>query len=343
MPECRALTNQIHYSVDGYYKPCCAFGEHNTDFPIAQFTPQQFHNSEYVTSIRNAMTTGWHSGCSICKSNEQAGTHSLRQSYNVWCKQDVGTIEFLDISLSNKCNLACRMCNSLSSSKWAELLNEPSPPKNNFQQIIANIDTAKLKKITYVGGEPFITPEIKQVLEFAVEHQIGLTFDTNCTFYPAKYQHLLEQIPVLYASFSIDGTDKINDYIRHGSDFSNIIKVLNQWKQFPIKKGIKSITTVVQAYNFHNLKFIKNLAKEYKMLWTAQLIENPAELSINALPPAYVEQMSDEVNSKFLKDYNYQPHLFKKLKERTLQHDKLFSTSIKDSNPVLYKFMCEVE
>lgn len=324
MPQCKALTNQIHYSIDGYYKPCCAFGEHNTDFPIAQYTPAEFQNSEYMTSIKTAMLSGWHSGCNICKQNEQAGS-SLRQSYNMWCKQETGTVEFLDISLNNQCNLACRMCSHLSSSKWAELLNVPSPPKNNFKHITDNINISKLIKITYVGGEPFITPEIKQVLEFVVQHQIGFTFDTNCTFYPTKYEHLLKQIPILYASFSIDGIGKVNDYIRHGSNYTNVLENLKKWADFKISRGIKSITTVVQAYNFHDLKNIKQLAKEHKMLWTAQLIENPSEFQINALPPDYVESVKDEVNEKFLSNYKFDPMLYKKLKAKTKQQDMILN------------------
>ena len=339
MPECRALTNQVHVTIDGYYKPCCAFGEHIDRFPIAEFTPEQFHNSNYMADIKSAMSAGWHKGCKICKLNEQSGTVSLRESYNMWCKQDVGTLEFLDFSLNNSCNLACRMCNSLSSSKWAVLLNEQSPPKNNFRTIISNMDVSKLKKITYVGGEPFITPEIKEVLEFAVEHQIGLTFDTNCTFYPEKYEHLLSQIPVVYASFSIDGTGAVNDYIRHGSEYSVIIENLKRWSKFKIQKGMKSITTVVQAYNLHDLKNLKALAKQYNMFWTAQLIENPREFQIDALPPEYMESIKDEVNLKFMSSYNHNLELYNALIATTSKQDQLLGVNLKDCNPTLHKIL----
>lgn len=324
MPECKALTNQIHYSIDGYYKPCCAFGEHNTDFSILQYTPQEYQKSNYITEIKDAMLNGWHPGCDICRQNEQSSS-SLRQAYNMWCKAPHGTIEFLDINLSNQCNLACRMCNSLSSSKWADLLGKKSPSKNNFKDIIKNIDVTKLSKITYVGGEPFITTEIQEVLEFVVEHQLGFTFDTNCTLYPKKYEHLLKQIPILYANFSIDGTGEVNNYIRHGSDYDNIIENLTQWSNLKINKGIKSITTVVQAYNFHDLKNIKALTKEYKMFWVPQLIENPKEFQINALPPDYIESVKDEVNVKFLKNYKFDPVLYEQLKTTTQRQDKILN------------------
>ena len=318
MPKCKALTNQIHYSIDGYYKPCCAFGIHNTDFPIREFTPQQYLNSEFITSIKNDPE---HPGCAVCIQNENSSS-SLRQSYDIWCKAPEGTIEFLDISLNNQCNLACRMCNSLSSSRWADLLGEKTT-KNNFNDIIKNIDVTKLSKITYVGGEPFITPEIRQVLDFVVKNQIGLTFDTNCTFYPKKYENLLKQIPIVYASFSIDGVGEVNDFIRHGSDFKIILKNLKQWKDLKLQKGIKSITTVVQAYNLHDLKNIKALAKEYNMFWTAQLLETPKEMSINALPPDYIERIKDEVNEKFLENYCYDPLLHRQLIKTTKFQNKI--------------------
>jgi sulfatase maturation enzyme AslB (radical SAM superfamily) len=147
---------------------------------------------------------------------------------------------------------------------------------------------------------------------------------------------LLSQIPVIYASFSIDGTGSVNDYIRHGSDYTVIVENLRRWSEFKIQKGMKSITTVVQAYNLHDLKNIKSLAKQYNMFWTAQHIENPKEFQINALPPDYINSIKDEINTKFMSNYCYDVRLFKKLKTTTFEQDRLLGTDLSKVIPSLY-------
>ena len=56
MPICKALDNQVHVTIDGYYKPCCAFAFENTQYPITEYTPQEYLASDYIQNIINEMT-----------------------------------------------------------------------------------------------------------------------------------------------------------------------------------------------------------------------------------------------------------------------------------------------
>ena len=343
MPQCRALDNQVHVTIDGYYKPCCAFDDHNTAFPITQYTAEDFLQSNYMNSIRSSMETGWHPGCVACELNEQSKSQSVRQMYNFLCRKANG-VELLDLNLNNDCNLSCRMCSSLNSSKWAELLNEPLKNKNNFQTIIK--DLKNIKHIKYQGGEPFITKEIAQVLEYISTHNCEFSFSTNCTVFPQKYLNLLEQAKFLYATFSIDGIGNINNYIRHGKDW-NIIKTVFEkwmtWLETNNVKSFKNINTVVQAYNFHDLENIKSFADEYKVKWNGLMISDIPEFTINALPETYIKSVVNSTNEKFLNNYQFDANLYQKLKNKTLQQDRLLQKKIEDYNPQLHKVFCERE
>lgn len=343
MPQCRALDNQVHVTIDGYYKPCCAFDEHSTAFPIEQYTPQEYLTSDYITNIKTQMQNGWHSGCVACELNEQSKSQSVRQMYNFLCRNSTD-VELLDLNLSNDCNLSCRMCSSLNSSKWAELLNEPLKNKNNFESIITHLKN--IKHIKYQGGEPFITKEIKAVLDYIAQHACEFSFSTNCTVFPRKYLNQLNQSKFLYVTFSVDGVGLTNDYIRHGKDWSTVSDVLKQWIQWLSTcnvKSFKNINTVVQAYNFHNLNEIKNLAHEHKINWNGLQIADTPEFTLNALPESYINDKLDSTNEKFLNNYNFDIDLYRKLKHRTFKQDKILNTSIKDYNTDLYKVFCKIE
>lgn len=341
MPLCRALDNQIHVTIDGYYKPCCAFGEHSTAFPITNFTPQEYLDSDYIKDIKHTMQDGWHIGCSSCKVNEQSKSQSVRQTYNFLCR-NATDIELLDLNLNNDCNLSCRMCGSLNSSKWAELLHLPLKNNNKFENIVKNLNN--LKHIKYQGGEPFITKEIVHVLDYIAKHKCEFSFSTNCTVFPEKYLDLLDKAKFLYVTFSIDGIGSTNDYIRHGKSWRRTETVFSLWIDWlQDKKCFKNINTVVQAYNFHNLENIKEFASQNKVNWNGLLIQDIPEFTLNALPESYIEQNKNNTNIKYLNDYKFDYNLYQKLKQRTAEHDALLGKNILDYNPTLHKVFCEIE
>ena len=341
MPRCRALDNQVHVTIDGYYKPCCAFGEHSTAFPVADYTPQEYLSSDYVKEIKQTMHTGWHEGCESCRINEQSRSQSVRQTYNFLCR-NASDIELLDLNLNNDCNLSCRMCSSLNSSKWAELLNEPLTNKNNFDNLTKNLHN--LKHIKYQGGEPFITREIVEVLEYIANNKCEFSFSTNCTVFPEKYLHLLDKSRFLYVTFSIDGIGSTNNYIRHGKSWRRTGTVFSLWIDWlKNKKCFKNINTVVQAYNFHDLENIKEFAAQNKVNWNGLIIQDIPEFTLNALPESYIEQTKNDTNIKYLVDYKFNYDLYKKLKQRTAEHDALLGKRLQDYNPALHKVFCDLE
>ena len=76
------------------------------------------------------METGWDDGCLECKQEETIlNRSSMRQNMNRSFTSD--KIEFVELSVSNQCNITCRMCNSTYSSKWAEV-DKIEIPKQDF-------------------------------------------------------------------------------------------------------------------------------------------------------------------------------------------------------------------
>tara|TARA_B100000925_G_C21979258_1_gene461543 strand:- start:339 stop:1370 length:1032 start_codon:yes stop_codon:yes gene_type:complete len=343
MPVCKALENQVHVTIDGFYKPCCAFAYENSRYPITEYTPQEYLASDYINKIKDDMLTGWHNGCNSCEINEKNNNQSMRHTVNFICRK-YDDIQMLDLNLNNQCNLTCRMCNSLSSSKWEELLGYQNNNYNDFDSIVTHLP--KLKHIKYQGGEPFITKEIQQVLEYIAKHNCQFSFSTNCTLFPLKYINLLNQASSLFATFSIDGVGVTNDYIRHGKYWNTIDGVFNKWMdyfEYNKIRGVRNVNTVVQAYNFHDLGNIVEYLKPHKVKWNGLLINDIPEFTVNALPEKYIEQVINDVNSTFLTGYKFNHSLYIKLRDKTYEQDKLLQRKVADYNPLLHKVFTEID
>ena len=353
MPECKALTNHMCISLNNSWIPCCRFGDKQV-FDVNKITFEEFRRTNFFKKIKTDMKNGWSEGCNKCKSQEETTGVSYRNFFNE-NYQNSNYVEFIEISLSNKCNLSCRMCNPVYSSSWSDLLEKnkdldtfilPAPKVNiSIDKILSQIDLQHLKRIKYLGGEPFITPEIKNLFDYLDKHNIigNLTLEcnTNCTLFPQKYLHYLNKFKKIEISLSIDGIGKVNNFIRHGKSWEIVSKNIQQWIDFKnaTNNTVLILFTTVQAYNFHDIKTIKKYARKNRLEFQGAKLTYPEYLSIDALPPEYIKKNTNSQNYEYVKDYNYNHKLFKEFKEFTNMFDKVTDTSYKTVIPQLEIYM----
>lgn len=133
----------LHLEVvpEGNAKICCVAREPIRDkghpVNVANSSLEEIRNSAYMRSVRKALVDGRRIPvCGYCWDQEKRGERSLRQSWNDQFRAAAETVrkgvaqggdgadplplEYLQISVGNKCNLACRMCNASYSSRIAE-------------------------------------------------------------------------------------------------------------------------------------------------------------------------------------------------------------------------------
>lgn len=351
MPSCNALTNHMCITVAGSWRPCCRFN----NFPHVDITKTSFTDykqSDFYQGVVNNMAAGWDDGCKKCMKEEDRGHTSLRQVLN---KEFSGTkdLEYIELSLSNKCNLACKMCAPTYSTLWNKLVEKNSnlkqfhhtvvQPKIDVPSIFADVNLHKLKKIKYLGGEPFITPETKQLFEYleyhnVIEH-IELECNTNCTLFPEKWLPTLEKFKKVTIELSIDGIGTVNDYIRHGKTWNTIDKVTKQWAAYAANTNINlAIYSTVQAYNLYDMKNVKQYAKSLGFDHYSSLLVVPEYLSVHVLPEEYLEQIKDDYNQKYYA--SIEPNqMFDKFKDFTLNIDKVTGLTLSEVNPLLNQYM----
>lgn len=302
-------------------------------------------NSEKMNHIREKMIDGEEvTGCEKCYHLEKIGSFSLRLFSNWYFKKllvenkveewgddlygvgerdvDINTdwltelkpiinrgpeIDWLGIHASNVCNLSCRGCYSMLSSKWKKdekkLGINPYPlydkDLNQF-----NIDFKKTKLITMFGGEPLYMKQNNQLMdslikEDTVEETI-LQYYTNGTILPnSKTLDVWKKLKKLQLFVSIDAYGTENDYFRNGSDWEtvekNVLKFIDYANEYDWELGTN---TLINIYNIDRLEVLHNWLldigiKEEKIVYNLAIY--PQELDIRNLPKDYKEILIEKV------------------------------------------------
>ena len=273
--------------------PCCMM--HDTRKPntdqvnsilskeeLKGLTPNEIFNHEKFKELRkNLLNNVRDSNCATCWNQEDKGILSHRM-YSKWLFEDEFNTDLreVDVSISNKCNLACRMCNVGSSHQlWEDVdkleksnklrlfekasnhslrsHNLPEDVKNNnlIQWIYHNTDKIKILKAS--GGEPLYDKNILKLLRKFVKDgnskSTELAFHTNAMLITDEIIELFNEFKLQRHSFSIDGVDKTYDYIRHKSDFSILEQNIKNWFKKSNNIYIVNINLVLSALNIGNI------------------------------------------------------------------------------------------
>ena len=292
--------------------PCCmmhdAKNPHTNEFnsilnkeELKNLTPFEiFHHPKFEELRKNLINNVRDPRCSTCWNLEDKNIISHRL-YTRWqFPEEFNTdLKEVDISLSNKCNLACRMCNTGSSHQiWEDVdklkknnkmslfdkasynsiksHNLPQNIKNNhlIKWIYNNTDKIKIFKAS--GGEPLYDNNILNLLRKFVKDgnskSTELALHTNAMLITDEITELLNKFRIQRHSFSIDGVDSTYNYIRHKANFSVLEKNIKNWFQKSTNVYALNINFVLSALNLENIvDFLE---------WTALMFLNKVRCNV---------------------------------------------------------------
>jgi hypothetical protein len=358
MPNCTALINHCCIRINDSYTPCCRYENLPQKFSTLDYSYIEFKRTDYYQLLRQNMSRGWDQGCRPCQIEEQIGKQSLRQRYNDRMSGIADQLEFIEISLSNHCNLSCKMCNNVASSKWQALLDKnqhlmtydlssertlPIP----VNRVLDEVDLTNLKEIKYLGGEPFITPELWHLLDYLDARtnlaNIKYRCNTNATFFPQKMIEQLSKFKQVIIIISLDGIGDLCNYIRTGENWNVVSSVIEQWIDLA-KQNSKfklAMHHTLQAYNLHQFGLIKNFAKERNIEFFFKILYEPYYLTLACLPKEYINELAltDPVITSVLKNIEYNHDHYNKFSKYTKDIDAVMGTDIDSVIPQLSKYI----
>jgi MoaA/NifB/PqqE/SkfB family radical SAM enzyme len=340
-------------TVDSRWRPCCRY-QNFENFKIDEWSFDDYRSTEWYHSIKLDQARGWNPGCNKCQAEEARGATSLRHIMNERHTEARGVQSF-EISLSNKCNLACRMCGPVYSSFWGKLL-EANPELNAWQYakpiapidvatVFGGVDLQALTSIKYLGGEPFITPEIGQLFEYldqqGVIEQLELITNTNCTLFPHKWTKYLSRFRKVTLEMSIDGIGPVNDYIRYGKPWSTISSNIDEWTRFRDANSNTEVSsyTTVQALNLHNISEIVQQAELRGYKYHASLLVVPEYLAVHVLPQSYLDTIRDDYNQRYYASIQDHSRHWDAFVRYNRDFDRATGMSLATAAPLLHTYM----
>jgi len=290
---------------------------------------EDIYNSDSYTKIRDDMLNGkYPEACEGCYKIEQHGGRSRRQvELRRWGEYTEPKLEFIDLRLSNLCNLKCMMCYPDSSSllaadytKWSDKL--PFMSKNNaeyelFQwfneDIVEQLKKHKdsLKYLYINGGEPFIMPIqwklLEKLIDWGVAKNIHISYNTNCSTYNESFSEYWKHFKVVTVGCSVDAVGDKNRFIRYPSKWDvacdTIVKLANN----PHIDGL-NITNSIQWLNapflpeFYEWAIPLTKIKEHTTI-NQNFVVFPHYLSLNCASLEFKNQLRDTyINSKYARE-----------------------------------------
>ena len=221
-----------------------------------------------------------------------------------------------DIKMGNTCNYACVMCVPQDSSmiyndwhkkpnaffikeklkkdpEYLDRIKNTGYRNQKYRQYVRNILSNKnLKYLKLLGGEPLLDKRLLTELRSLPEQQkqkLSLYIVTNGSKDLLATKEYLGNFKSIMFTISLEGTSRVQDYARYGSNWSTVsANIVNFKKLFP---SDVIIHTTLQTTTILGLKDLAEWAKKYKLSLSMGLCQRPDYLSFLSLPDVVREQV----------------------------------------------------
>lgn len=316
---CMLPWTHLHAWPDGRAYPCC-LGK--ASYPVGNFkenSMREIWNDEPMRAMRrNMLEDKPCKECSDCYEQEGAGFTSMRNNSNKELGHHIGEIgatlpdgslpdmklHYWDVRFSNICNLKCRSCGSIFSSRWydddVKIWGKPLRPRVQFagkheedvweqmQEHIPHLD-----QIYFAGGEPLIMEEHTRILKLLIEKgntKVRLIYNTNLNELCYKKENVLElwkHFPTVCVAASLDDMGDRAEMIRSGTNWLQVEQNIRDLKREcpQIDFMISSTLSMMNIWNF--TKFHRYMveqgfiaAKDFNL----NILQGPKEYRIDLLP-----------------------------------------------------------
>ena len=159
--------------------------------------------------------------------------------------------------LTYACNLACAHCLSSSGRR--------DPRELSTAEAKAVVDELQKMQVFYVnigGGEPTVRPDFWELLDYAIDHQVGVKFSTNGVKLDKKRSAQLARTDYVDVQISLDGaTAEVNDHVRGPGSYDMAIRALENLAEAGF--GQPKISVVMTRQNVDQLDEFKAISDKY--------------------------------------------------------------------------------
>lgn len=159
--------------------------------------------------------------------------------------------------LTYACNLNCIHCLSSSGRR--------DPRELTTAEAFSVVDQLADLQVFYVnmgGGEPMLRRDFFDIVEYSIDHHVGVKFSTNGTYLDADAARRLASMPYLDVQISLDGMDAAtNDAVRGDGSWAAARRAMDHLAAADF--GEFKISIVCTRHNVDQLDQYKSMADDY--------------------------------------------------------------------------------
>ena len=159
--------------------------------------------------------------------------------------------------LTYACNLACVHCLSSSGKR--------DPRELSTDECKAVVDELQKMQVFYVnigGGEPTVRPDFWEILDYSIDHNVGVKFSTNGIKLDKKRSAQLARTDYVDVQISLDGaTADINDNVRGPGSYDTAMRALENLAEAGFVQP--KISVVMTRQNVDQLDEFKAISDKF--------------------------------------------------------------------------------
>lgn len=213
----------------------------------------------------------------------------------------------IDLVLTLRCNLACRMCN-LRQEEYRRLFSgfrEPELSTGEWLEIIDDIRRSFhfRPNVNLLGGEPSLYEGYLEIAAYAKQRGFRCTYTTNGTFL-ARDARAIVSSGVDVVVVSIDGEREIHDYIRRAGSYDRAIEGIQKINKLKTDQGKPSpqifLACAISGDNVGHLVHVIDLAKDLGVAYVVYFhLQFPdRQIKLHHIDPGAMKREIAQVTAK---------------------------------------------
>jgi len=174
----------------------------------------------------------------------------------------------ISFTLTNACNLRCKMCGQWSTEGYIRNSTGASRPEMDladWRRLVDELAAHHIGSVLLRGGEPFLFPGIVELLEHLNRNGIFVAIDTNGTML-SRFAADLTRIGGIHLTISVDGPEEVHDQVRGvPGTFRRVregLALLGELEQAGGHEISKSINFTISPYSVRGLGAMPGVARD---------------------------------------------------------------------------------
>lgn len=175
---------------------------------------------------------------------------------------------YVSLTVTNACNLRCQMCAQWGAEGYVRqnvVDRRPVMTLADWKRVVDEAADHGLETLLVRGGEPFLMPGIRELLQHIADRGLFTSIDTNGTRL-GEFAEDIVRIGRIHITISVDGPEQIHDQVRGVKgcyqQIATALRALREAEQRQRQAVSKSLTFTISPWSYHGLGAMPDVARD---------------------------------------------------------------------------------